>query len=302
MAYFSPIEAHREKLKNIKINNGNFIVDVGEHQLLYDTKDNKRITISSLEFVDSEQDLLKTQGIPGKLYIIKSTGAVYFWVGEWNSISQAGDLGGNPNLVVDPNGSEDNDGTDPDKPAKTLSQLIDRYGPTKDITIHITGPITEVKDVNIDSKNNITIIGDDDTATITGNINITNSTFHLINLRINGTLIVKDSIGTIDKCDITRINNSNTSVSMKENSFGEYTGDGNGLTTIADCKDRGKYNNVIITADNGSIISVIETSNSFYEKVVYETFNMGKIYRNSQPISEDEKNFIFDLFSIKEIY
>lgn len=309
MAYWSPIEANHNKIEDIKKSNGNFIIDVDENQVLYDTKDNRRIIISNLEFVDSEADLMKITGVPNKIYIIKNTGAAYFWIGGgWNSVSEAGNITGDSDtvLTVSPDGDEDSDGTDPNSPAKTISQLIKRYGNARDITIHVIGTINEPHGFYVDGKN-INIYGDGSTSIINiqGNpasMRFFNSTFHLSNLVINGTFEADTSTGSITNCDIDTIHSENSIVYTSYSSFGRFYGLGNGINTISEIHSNTKYSDIIINAAYGSIISVNDTDDPVYSNISYSASSAGKIYRTSEPISEDEKNFILNLLGIKEIY
>ena len=85
MAFFQPIEAIARRINEIPISNGNFIINTTDGQLMYDTYDNKRILISGVTFINTEEELLASTGTANILYIVKNTGGIYYWLGNWCS-------------------------------------------------------------------------------------------------------------------------------------------------------------------------------------------------------------------------
>ncbi len=85
MAFFQPIEAIAKRVNEIPVSNGNFIINTTDGQIMYDTYDNKRITISGVTFINTEEELLSSTGINNRLYIVKNTGGIYYWLGNWCS-------------------------------------------------------------------------------------------------------------------------------------------------------------------------------------------------------------------------
>lgn len=107
--YFSPIEAVPNRLSDISISNGNFIIDIVNGKLFYDTYDKKRINLSAITFFDTAQELLATTGIKDKLYIAKDTGVIYYWINSWVPITVSGSSSGGSGSG---SGSESGDSSD----------------------------------------------------------------------------------------------------------------------------------------------------------------------------------------------
>lgn len=298
MGFFSLIEAVSNRLNEIPIANGNFIINITDGQLLYDTYNNKRISISSISFIDTEKELLSLTGVKNRLYIAKNTGSIFYWVGSWCSVKISNQSGLNAVYYVSENGSDDNDGLEIDHPAKTLNQIIKSYQNQSDMIIMVTGNISDTI-VNISNKNSITIIGDSSsTSSITGNIALNNSSFSISNLKINGTLSSNDTHGRITSSESTRIETNNSYIVIDNCVINNITGNNSSSITI----NNGTVHEsakAIITANTGSIITIPDDING---DVTYESFSLGKIYKNGDELSSSEQKFVSKLFEIEKVY
>ncbi len=298
MAFFAPIEAVSSRLNEIPISNGNFIVNITDGQLLYDAYNNKRISISSISFIDTEAELLSSTGVKNRLYIAKNTGKIYYWVGSWCSVRINTQSGLNAIYYIAENGSEDNDGLDADHPAKTLSQIINTYQSQPDMIIMISGNISDTI-INISNKNSIAIIGDSsDSSCITGNITLENSPFRINGVKLSGTFNPINTCGSITSSDVTRIQTYNTNLVINDCFIQEVTGNSGGSLIIKSGKIKESVRS-IITANTGSIITIPDDITG---DVTYTSSNLGKIYRNGQELSSSEQEFITNLFEIEKIY
>ncbi len=298
MAFFAPIEAVSSRLNEIPISNGNFIINITDGQLLYDAYNNKRISISSISFIDTEAELLSSTGAKNRLYIAKNTGIIYYWIGSWCSVRINNQSGLNAIYYLSENGSEDNDGLEADHPAKTLSQIINTYQSQPDMVIIVSGNISDTI-INISNKNSITIVGDStNNPCITGNITLENSPFRIDGVKLNGTFNPINTCGSITSSEVTRIQTYNTNLVINDCFIQEVTGNSGGSIIIKSGKIKESIRS-IITANTGSIITIPDDITG---DVTYTSSNLGKIYRNGQELSSSEQEFITNLFEIEKVY
>lgn len=277
MAYLHPIEATTDKINEISISDGNLIFDILGKKIHFDSHYGERIEITSIEFFDTETELLNSTGIPNKLFIAKDSNAIYYYDGDWKSIKINSGEQTVTKFYLSETGSDDNSGITEDAPMQTLIGLMKKYPNNNIFNITISGniPASDEGTITIKDKT-FYIIGTDNTS------DILNDTLIFAHCFISfSSVTVKQLFGYDDTSCVAKNCNVKNNVYFADNST---------LTAYSSTTINGNVealNNSILTIRDSSITgslsssygAVITMNNSTYNGTY--TINGGRIYIDS---------------------
>lgn len=243
MSFLNIIEAVTERLSEIDTNPGNLIFDIVSKRILFDNHTGTRITISDIEFIDTEVALLASAGIENKLYIAKDTSGIFYYSnGAWKTINaSSSETQAITKVYVSESGSDTNSGLTLDECMKTLAGVFSKYSNVSNIQIYISGSInTEDTTTNILIANKtISISGDSkDTDIINQRISFSNCAVTLDRVTIPAINITRSNL-IASNCIV------NGDIQIQQNS----------LAYITDCTTQGSA-----TATENSFISIANTA------------------------------------------
>lgn len=298
--YLRPVEAVASRIPEVAVINGTFIIDVTNSKIYYDTLDDQRLDLSSIQFCDSKNDLSTINGVNNKIVITKDTGACYFWDGEWKPVVVSYTANIPDTIYVSASGSDDNNGISSSYPMQTINGALSKYKSVSKINLVLL-PGTYSENIIIDSKTYVSIYSDSSQATIAGDIIITNSTVKMNNLEAS-TITIENSCGSLAEVYLSNglvINNSTVNIAggyIESPSIG-LSVTNNSIVTLRGTEGAASIGYKV---SNGSIVNAIGTVISS-SSAQHEISNLGRIFLPGESVDVTTKAYIDSMLEIEVV-
>ena len=312
MAYLHPIEAVANRISEIPSSDGNFIIDIENSSVFFDTKIGTRIHLTDVITFMTENDRTNyTEPVEGKIYVVFGTGTIYtYYGGEWISLTSKTIISHDTFYLSSSKGNESNSGLTPFDPIDTFEHLMNLYPDSDIYNIYIVeGDYNYDIEINNKHKVHFNTVITSGIVKVFGNIKISGvQDLHIENITCNN-IIINRSNGDLYNMDIhvTDENTDGLSVTssiitisesgINDSTLAAFHANESSTLTIKSCG--GSNNAIVYKAENGSTINIIDGGTT--GTIDTEISNVSRVYKDTDKTDIKTQEYIAETLSIQEV-